>query len=374
MNSLKHLSQGSSGNSNLLKSGPEISKKDFGIRHLVFPILMVLGSILFWGFSSLFFTLADLRNLAYLFAGWLTVMVFLLLLCVLASNRRIVYSTLVISAGFFFLFFSTDGENIFVSYLIGILVFLILLVIAVALMFKEKEQRLKISLRKIWARGLPWIITALSLVVALIYYFNPLIRVGQEKIEIPTGFFNLILKPASGVISRMIPFYSPEMTLDQTLSAALVLQGGEEISSQDIPAELLEKIRPKEDGLDVNALLQDQEIMSLIEQAGQGINDDILAEQREQLSESLGVELSGNETMDVVLADIVNTRINSFVGPNTRVISLAIAVALFFLLKLVGKLLGIVAVILSRMIFSLLRLFKIVKIREEMKPGEVIGF
>ncbi|MDD5172633.1 MAG: hypothetical protein PHG59_00605, partial [Patescibacteria group bacterium] len=307
-------------------------------------------------------------------AGWLVFLIFFLLFCLLINNRNVIYLTLIISVSFFFFFFLPKEQTIFCLYLTGALIFLLLIVIGAELMLKEKEQRLKISLRKTWKRGLPLIITALSLIIALVYYFNPLIRIGQEKIEIPTKFFGLILKPTSGLVSRIIPFYDPEMTVDQILSAALVLQGGEGISSQDIPADLLEKISPGENGFDVNILLQDPEIMSLVQQAGQGIDENLLAEQRKQLSESLGVKLAGDETMDVVLANIVNTRINSFVGPNTRVISLAIAIALFFLLKLVGKLLGIVAVILSRMIFSLLRIFKIAKIQQEMKLGEVIKF
>jgi hypothetical protein len=335
---------------------------------------MVLASILFWGFLFLFFTLANLQNLIYLSAGWLVFLIFFLLFCLLINNRNVIYLTLIISVSFFFFFFLPKEQTIFCLYLTGALIFLLLIVIGAELMLKEKEQRLKISLRKTWKRGLPLIITALSLIIALVYYFNPLIRIGQEKIEIPTKFFGLILKPTSGLVSRIIPFYDPEMTVDQILSAALVLQGGEGISSQDIPADLLEKISPGENGFDVNILLQDPEIMSLVQQAGQGIDENLLAEQRKQLSESLGVKLAGDETMDVVLANIVNTRINSFVGPNTRVISLAIAIALFFLLKLVGKLLGIVAVILSRMIFSLLRIFKIAKIQQEMKLGEVIKF
>lgn len=374
MNYLKQGHKDSFKNFNLLKFGPEISPKNFKIRHLIFSFLMVLASILFWGFLFLFFTLANLQNLIYLSAGWLVFLIFFLLFCLLINNRNVIYLTLIISVSFFFFFFLPKEQTIFCLYLTGALIFLLLIVIGAELMLKEKEQRLKISLRKTWKRGLPLIITALSLIIALVYYFNPLIRIGQEKIEIPTKFFGLILKPTSGLVSRIIPFYDPEMTVDQILSAALVLQGGEGISSQDIPADLLEKISPGENGFDVNILLQDPEIMSLVQQAGQGIDENLLAEQRKQLSESLGVKLAGDETMDVVLANIVNTRINSFVGPNTRVISLAIAIALFFLLKLVGKLLGIVAVILSRMIFSLLRIFKIAKIQQEMKLGEVIKF
>ncbi len=340
---------------------------NFKTKHLIFAFLMIVVSILFWGFLSLFFTWANLSNLVYLIIGWLVWLVLFLLFCLLMENRNLIYLTFIISAAFFLLFFFTSEEMIFGSYLVGTLIFLLFMIIAGELMLKEKEQRLDVSVRKIWGKGLPLIITALSLIIALVYYFNPLMEISQEKIEIPYEFFGLILRPAAGIVSKMVPFYDPEMTIDQTLSTGPMFQGQEKTPQlQEIPSSLFNEI---------DALLQNPEVKDFLkEQTDNGTDKSVLAEQRKQLSQSLGVELKGDETMEVVLANIVNSKINDFVGPNIKAVSFGIAVALFFLLKFVGKLLSILAVIISGTVFSLLRLCKIVKIQEEAKQGKTIKF
>lgn len=349
---------------------------NFKIKPLIFAFFMFLAAILFWGYLSLFFTATNLSHLFYLaLSVWVFLIIFLLF-CVLVESKNVLYLTFILSCACFFLFFFTLEELILGPYLIGVLLFLLCLVIGAELMLVEKQQRLKLSLKKIWKRGLPLAITGIALIVSLAYYFNPLLNFNQQKIEIPVEVFSFILKPASGIIGKMIPFYDPEMTIDETLASGMVLQG-QGIQAQDIPADLINKIDFDNLGdLNINELLNDPDVKSFLkEQVSQGgIDQSLLVEQRKQLSQSLGVELKGDETMEVVLANLVNSKLGDFVGPYAKEISLGIAVALFFVLRLIGKLFGLLAMILSRIIFYLLLLLKIVKIEEEMKPGEVIKF
>lgn len=345
------------------------------IKHFIFAFLMILASVFLWYCLFLFFFSVSLSHLFYLVVSWLVFLIFFLLFCLLIENRNLVHLTFIVSAACFFLFFFTGEEMVIGPYAVGVLVFLLFLVIAAELMSKEKEQRLKVCIKKVWRRGLPLVVTALSLIIALVYYFNPLLKIGQEKIEIPSEVFGFILKPASGIVGKMIPFYDPEMTIDQTLTTGLTLQGKQE--TQDIPADLLNKIDFNNlEDLDVNALLQNPEVKDFLkEQVSQGeIDKELLAEQRKQLSQSLGVEIKGDETMEVVVANLVNSKIDEFIGPWAKEISLGIAIALFFVLKLVGNLFGLLAMILSRLLFSVLLLFKVVRIEQEMRPGEVIKY
>ncbi|MFN3967213.1 MAG: glycosyltransferase, partial [Endomicrobiia bacterium] len=42
--------------------------------------------------------------------------------------------------------------------------------------------RERFSLSKIWQRGLPMIVIALSLMISIIYYFHPLLKFSQDKV------------------------------------------------------------------------------------------------------------------------------------------------------------------------------------------------
>lgn len=346
------------------------------IKHLILALFMFLATVLFWGYLSLFFKSVSGVHLGYLTLSWLIFLIIFLLLSVLIRSRNIIYACFIISLGCFFLFFPFSQELIAGSYLIGLLLFLLCLIVGTELMILEKKQRLGLCLRKIWKRGLPWAITGIALMVSMVYYFNPLVNINQEKIEIPTEVFSFILKPASGIVGKIIPFYDPEMTIDETLVSSMVLQG-QGIKAQDIPLELIDKIDFNNlDKLNINELLNDPEVKSFLkEQAKEGgIDQALLAEQRKQLSASLGVELKGDETMEVVLANLVNSRLDEFVGPYSREISFGVAVALFFVLQLIGKLFALLAIIIAQIVFALLRVCKVIRIEEEMKTGEVIKF
>ncbi len=346
------------------------------IKHLILALFMFLATILFWGYLSLFFKSASLSHLVYLILSWLLLLIFLLLFSVLIKRRNLIFLTYILGLASFFLFFPFSQELVVGSYLIGLLLFLLCLIIGTELMLLEKEQRLMLRLKKIWKRGLPWAITGIALMIALVYYFNPLVNINQEKIEIPTEVFSFILKPASGIVGKMIPFYDPEMTIDETLASNMVLQG-QGLALQEIPLDLIDKIDFENlEDIDINKLLKDPEVKSFLkEQAKEGgVDQSLLAEQRKQLSASLGVELKGDETMEVILANLVNSKLGEFVGPYSREISFGIAVALFFVLQLVGKLFALLAVIITQVVFSILHVCKIVKIEEKMKPGEVIKF
>jgi len=346
------------------------------IKHLILALFMFLATILFWGYLSLFFKSVSGAHLGYLALSWLIFLIIFLLLNVLTKSRNIIYACFIISLGCFFLFFPFSQELIVGSYFIGLLLFLLCLVIGTELMLLEKEQRLIIRLRKIWKRGLPWAITGIALMIALVYYFNPLVNLNQEEIEIPTEVFSFLLKPASGIMGKIIPFYDAEMTIDETLASNMVLQG-QGPTPQEIPLDLIDKIDFENlEDININELLNDPEVKSFLkEQAKEGgVNQALLAEQRKQLSETLGVELKGDETMEVVLANLVNSKLDEFVGPHSREISFGIAIALFFVLRLVGKLFALLAVIIAQIVFAILHVCKIVRIEEKMKPGEVIKF
>jgi len=345
-------------------------------KHLIFSFLIILAAIFFWGYLSLFFKAALLSHLFYLSLVWLVFLILYLLFIALVDNRNLIYLVFIISSACFFLFFYQDFD-LFNYYLVGVLVFLLFLLIGTVIILNEKADRLKFSLRKIWKKGLPCVIIAFALIISLVYYFNPLVNINQENIEIPTEVFSFILKPASGIMGKLLPFYSPDMTVDQTLSSGLILQGQSSLNMQDIPLEVMEKLDFNNlERLDINKLMQDPEISTFLkDQVSRGsVNQSLLKQEREKLSETLGVELKGSETMDEILANLVNSKIDEFIGPYSKEVSIGIAVALFLILQLVGRIFILLASILARIVFSILMLFKIAKIKEKQKIGETVEF
>lgn len=347
-----------------------------GIKSFTLSIIMILVSVLFWGYLFLFFSSVSLSHLGYLVFIWTVYLSTFLLFSILEGNKKFIYLILVLSGVGFFTFFFSREKTIFIPYLIGMLIFILLTILAAELILREKEQRLKISLKKIWKRGLPPFIAGLSLMISLVYYFNPLVKLQEEEIKIPPEVFGFILKPTAGIVGKIIPFYGPEMTIDETLASSLMLQN-KGVKSNGIPLNLINKINSNSlEKLDINQLLQDQEIKKFIQEQvkTESVDQKLLAEQRRNLSQSLGIELKGDETMEVILASVINAQLARLIKPYAQIVSLGIVIVLFFVLKFVGNFLSIFSLIISHFIFYFLRLIKVVKIEQEMKSAQVIKF
>jgi len=347
------------------------------IKILLLALIMFVIIVLFWYYLSLFFHSTSSSRLLCLGIVWLIFLAFSLLFLVLIQNRNTVYLTYVLGLGSFFLFFVRFEKLTVGVYAICLLIFLILIIIGYERISKEKNERLKLSLKKIWKRGLPFLTLGLSLVIAVVYYFNPLLRISQEKIEIPPQVFSLIIRPFSGTVSKMLPFYDPKMTIDEMLTAGTMFKGETSFSLEDISPELIQEFGNLDfENLDIDQLLKDPRVGDLLRQGiGQQteeVDASFLKNQRAGLEESLGVSLEGDETFDLVLAKIVNSKISEFVGPYAKEVSLGIAVVLFLILRFLSGILSFVIIILAHLIFSLLLLFKIVQKGRIMKEGETI--
>jgi len=338
------------------------------IKHIILGLVAILFSIFFWGYLSLFFLAPSSIHFLYLVISWLGFFTFYLVLTLLINSRNLIYGCLLAFAAAFFIFFNQPADVI-LYYLLGALLFILFSVISVELILNEKENRLKLSFKKIWKRGLSCFITALALVIALVYYFNPLMAINQKRIEIPSEFFGFILRPVAGMVGKVIPFYDPKMTVDETLASSLIIQGKTNIDINDISKNV------DLENFDINDVLKNSLAKKIIQEQGVKFNNqDAIIKERENLSNSLKIDLTGEETMEEILANLVNSKFSQFIGPYHREISIGIAITLFFILQLIGKILSFLAIILARIIFWLLMIFKAVKIEEKQKISEVIEF
>lgn len=351
------------------------------IKIIVFALLMFLITVFLWWQLSLFLTkgFVDLSHLAYIGIAWLLFSAFSLVFLFLVEQRNIIFLTYIFGIGSFFLFFVGAEKLTLGMYGTATFVFLLLLIIAYERILKEKQERVTMILRKIWKRGLPFIILGLSLIIAVVYYFNPLLKVGQQEIKIPSEIFRMLLKPASGFLSSILPFYDENMTIDEILTTGSMLEGGDtsSLSLDQISPELLQRIDIGNiEDLDINELLNNPEIGTLVReqlsQQTQKIPSSVLAQQRKALEQSLGITIKGNETFDILIASVVNDKLKDFVGPRAKELSVGIAVALFFVLRLLGKIFSFFIIIFARIILSFLLLINIADKKEVTKQGETI--
>lgn len=139
--------------------------------------------------------------------GFLILLVFLSLNCLLTRSKIILLITLVfVLISFLFSF----GVNL--NYLAVLLVALLLFVFGFSRSINEKQNRVKIQVSKILHKGLPLVLTGLSLIIATVYYFSPLALQGQNEIKISRPLFDAVLQPAIDIIGEQSSVMDEEIS------------------------------------------------------------------------------------------------------------------------------------------------------------------
>jgi signal transduction histidine kinase len=132
--------------------------------------------------------------------GFFILLIFLSLNWLLTKSKAILLITL-----FFILisFFFSFGLKL--EYLAVFFVAFLLFYFGSQRAIDEKEARIKIGVVKILRRGLPFILTGLSLIIATAYYFSPLALTGQNEIIIPRPLFDRVIEPIIVRFEQQLP-------------------------------------------------------------------------------------------------------------------------------------------------------------------------
>ncbi len=208
--------------------------KSVSLKYFIFSSLILLIFILFFGNLSLFFIYPSLIYLGRLGIIYLISLTFISLFFFLMDNRYFVYLTLLLSAFSFLIFFSFSK----IYFLTGSLV-LLLWIVGYEYSRRDREERTKLSLGKSCFKGLSFVILAISLLLAVIYYFNPLLTINQQILEIPPETF----KPLVGLLNEVFLNSSP-VDLSQTGLIGLENQGIEVELARSVNKTLGEFIGP----------------------------------------------------------------------------------------------------------------------------------
>jgi hypothetical protein len=230
----------------------------------------------------------------------------------LVKDKKILFGGFAVGLLLFFVFF--NAEPLYYPVVLGLL--FLAFMSASRKIKKEENVQVDLDFFRIFKRGLPIFITALILVVSMVYYFSPeLTRKSTTKINVPEKTINAILKPLEGLIEKKLP-----LGID----------------------------------LDSNA-------------------DKILQEsQKQELENKFGIKVEKDDTGRKVLYKIIDYQLNNVTGAYQYLIPLGLAVGLFITLKIVSILYVGMVIMLSWGTIKILTMLNFVKFEKIQKEVETV--
>ena len=231
----------------------------------------------------------------------------------LIKDKRILFGGFSIGTLSFLIFFHDKVQY----YLIVLILLFLAFISASKKLKKEEEVQVNLDYWRIFKRGLPIFITALILVISMVYYFSPgLMDKKTSKITIPDGAIDTTLKPLEGLIQEKLPL---GINLDS----------------------------------DANKILQDTQI--------------------QELQTKFGIKIEKTDTGRRVLYKIIDNQINNVTGAYQYLIPLGLAVGLFITLKIVSILYVAIVIMLSWLTVNILVKLKFVQFEKIQKEVETVS-
>lgn len=335
------------------------------IKTFIFSILLLFTSALFWLNLSNLYLKGDLskRSLILTTVSFLFFLVFLLIFSLLVENKGIFLLISLLSLSNFFLFFK------FHYYLlIGLFIVFLSFVFARFLIQKERNERLKISLRSIFRNSLKLILFFLAGFFALLSYFYPLIKINNFNLSPKTFDFakKFLIK------NENLNFFDLEENIDEILAMKLAF---ERINWAKFSPEIFKKIQGKKiSEISFEEILKDPEISQILKEEAKKIEPSLIAKERDKLAKSLNVEIKENEKVFEIVNKLINKRLNDLLGPYLKYLPIISAISLFLFLEIIFVPFSWLVMIFIILIFQILLIFRIVKIEKVMKEGEDFKF
>lgn len=275
---------------------------------------MVLLTVFFWWFLKYVFYIGGLTVSCWIFGGVLFFLwgVGMCLVTLLIKNKFILFGSFGLALLLFFIFFNNKP----IYYLIVLIILFGAFLIASKKIKREEEVQVNLNFWRIWKRGLPVFITALCLVIAMVYYFSPeLMNKKEIKIKISEKTIDIFLKPIEGLIEEKLP-------------------EGFDLDSD------IDKILP--------------------------------ADQKRELEKRFGIKIEKGDTGRKALYKIVDYQSNNITGPYQYLIPLGLAIGLFITLKIISILYVAIVIMLSWLVLKILMVVKFVKLEKIQKEVETV--
>jgi len=284
-------------------------------KEIILGFAVILLGACFWYFLRYVFYVGNLSLECWILGFGVFILwgIALCLAMLLIDNKKILFGSFILTLILFGFFFNNEPFY----YFIGLIILLIIFWVAVKKVRLEEKIQVNLNFWRIWKRGLPIFITALCLMISLVYYFSPaLTTTVQKEIKIPRNVFNIVIEPLEGLI--------------------------------------LEKLSGEVASLDTEAI----KILN--------------SQQIQELEQNYGIEIKQGETIKDFLYKLVNYQINNVTGPYRKFIPFGLAVGLFIVLKIISLIYIPFVILFSYLILKLLIAFKFIKIEIETKEVETV--
>lgn len=284
-------------------------------KEIILGFAVLLLGVFSWYFLRYIFYVGNLTTACWvsgivLFIAW---GVALALAMLLIDTKKILYGSFIITLIAFGMFFNNEP----LYYFIGMIILLIAFWIGTVKIKKEEKVQVSLNFWRVWRRGLPIIITALILLISLVYYFSPsLERAKQAELTIPRKTFDIVVEPLEGLIIER-------------------LEG--EIASLDVEA---------------SKVLSPEEI--------------------QELEQKYDIKIEQGNTIKDFIYKLVNFQINNAAGPYKKFIPIGLAIALFLGLRIIGVFYIMLVISFSYLALQILILSRFVKQEIETKEVETV--
>jgi len=286
------------------------------------------------GFSTWYFlyrlfyrNLNDLKILAFFAAFSIAFGIFFSIVSFFVGSKKLIFlSFALISFSPAFIF----GFNLFL--LAGLGVFFILIFFGFRSLKTEKDvYSLKLRPRWILSRGLSQFFLGFSLVISLIFYFSP---AGEFKMEIPKPLFDKIFGYLQPLISAQLPALDPKMTIDEFLVTQYILLPRVQTGAYSASNNNFLSFFRNPAFAEVSKITQHSDEAYLKKLISQ--NQKTLQAGKNGLSNTLGIEITGTETVKEVLFYLVNKQLVLITKPYEEYISIGFVLAIFLTLLTVN--------------------------------------
>jgi len=213
--------------------------------------------------------------------------------------------------------------------IVGAIMVMITLIVSRSLFAYEVNSRVAFSTRSIFWRGTKIVILGLSIALTALAF--PLVKNGVQSgnIVLPVSYVASVTKPLTPLLSNYFPGYSSTSTVDQIIAAQIAEQ------VKDLPP-----------GFTVDS----------------GQTERIKAD----LGRRLGVDLRGNETVAVIVANYVNNYVQKLAeGDGVVMIAVLIVITLLALRAVIPVLAWPTLAIIAAIIYLAQRIGLIVVLRTQ---------
>lgn len=327
-----------------------------------FLILAALLSFLIWREFNSEFNLVNSAGVIYiLFLTVLSAAVFIL--------SFFIFDSMTVFGGFlafFAVFVFTLGFRW--EYLIAILPAIIFLSYALLRIKSSIKNSIKIEFHSAVLHGASSLITCLAIFFAFAAYFYPF---NISELKVPPKLFefpNSVLVP---LIQAQFPAYTKETTLDDFISLMIAAEGEADLKnvkfSKDTQALILSKLQ-QSGSIDPQSVMQDTEVQKIIfPELVANIKKNQkteIAKQRAEFSDRFSIELTGDETIDVLMAGVANSYITKYAASYGTFAPLIIAVATFLGIKSFGFFLNRLSVLFAWILYRVLHMAGLVRVEE----------